>query len=289
MIIVDYSGIALASIIINKTFDEQLIRHMILNSLRMYRTRYKEEYGELVLAVDASNNWRKTAFPQYKASRKKTQKQYDFDWGEAFRILNKIREEIAENFPYTVIRVDGCEADDVIGTLVAMNPDHNNDFNPQKYMIVSSDRDFLQLQKFRNVRQFSPLLKKELSVDNPRVWLQTHIIKGDKGDGVPNILSDDNVFVEGFRQTPITQKKIDNIIEDLEEGELLYAASWYRNYCRNKKLIDLSETPKELRREIINNFMADKPDTRWMRRGKVFPYLVENKCNELIKSAQEFI
>ena len=289
MIIVDYSGIALASIIINKTFDEQLIRHMILNSLRMYRTRYKEEYGELVLAVDASNNWRKTAFPQYKASRKKTQKQSDFDWGEAFRILNKIREEIAENFPYTVIRVDGCEADDVIGTLVAMNPDHNNDFNPQKYMIVSSDRDFLQLQKFRNVRQFSPLLKKELSVDNPRVYLQTHIIKGDKGDGVPNILSDDNVFVEGFRQTPITQKKIDSIIEDLEEGELLYAASWYRNYCRNKKLIDLSETPKELRREIINNFMADKPDTRWMRRGKVFPYLVENKCNELIKSAQEFI
>ena len=289
MIIVDYSGIALASIIINKTFDEQLIRHMILNSLRMYRTRYKEEYGELVLAVDASNNWRKTAFPQYKASRKKTQKESTFDWGEAFRILNKIREEIAENFPYTVVRVDGCEADDVIGTLVTRNPDPNRDYDPEKIMIVSSDRDFLQLQKYKFVRQYSPLLKKELTVDNPRVWLQTHIIKGDKGDGVPNILSDDNVFVEGFRQTPITQKKIDSIIEDLEEGELLYAASWYRNYCRNKKLIDLSETPKELRREIINNFMADKPDTRWMRRGKVFPYLVENKCNELIKSAQEFI
>ena len=289
MIIVDYSGIALASIIINKTFDEQLIRHMILNSLRMYRTRYKDEYGELVLAVDASNNWRKTAFPQYKASRKKTQKESSFDWGEAFRILNKIREEIAENFPYTVVRVDGCEADDVIGTLVTRNPDPNRDYDPEKIMIVSSDRDFLQLQKYKFVRQYSPLLKKELTVDNPRVWLQTHIIRGDKGDGVPNILSDDNVFVEGFRQTPITQKKIDSIIEDLEEGELLYAASWYRNYCRNKKLIDLSETPKELRREIINSFMADKPDTRWMRRGKVFPYLVENKCNELIKSAQEFI
>ena len=289
MIIVDYSGIALASIIINKTFDEQLIRHMILNSLRMYRTRYKEEYGELVLAVDASNNWRKTAFPQYKASRKKSQKESTFDWGEAFRILNKIREEIAENFPYTVVRVDGCEADDVIGTLVTRNPDPNRDYDPEKIMIVSSDRDFLQLQKYKFVRQYSPLLKKELTVDNPRVWLQTHIIKGDKGDGVPNILSDDNVFVEGFRQTPITQKKIDSIIEDLEEGELLYAASWYRNYCRNKKLIDLTETPQELRREIINNFMADKPDTRWTRRGKVFPYLVENKCNELIKSAQEFI
>ena len=289
MIIVDYSGIALASIIINKTFDEQLIRHMILNSLRMYRTRYKEEYGELVLAVDASNNWRKTAFPQYKASRKKTQKESSFDWGEAFRILNEVREEIAENFPYKVIRIDGCEADDIIGTIVTMNPDPNKDYNHEKIMIVSSDRDFLQLQRFKNTRQFSPLLKKELSVDNPRVYLQNHIIRGDKGDGVPNILSEDNVFVEGFRQKPMSQKKVDEIIQDLEEGELLYAASWYRNYCRNKKLIDLTETPEDLKREIINNFMADKPDTRWMRRGKVFPYLVANRCNQLIESVQEFI
>ena len=135
MIIVDYSGIALASIIINKTFDEQMIRHMILNSLRMYRKRYKEEYGEMILAVDASNNWRRKAFPQYKANRKKDRGTSTFDWNEAFRILNKIREEIAENFPYRVVRIDGCEADDVMGTLVTMNPDHNNDFNPQKVMI----------------------------------------------------------------------------------------------------------------------------------------------------------
>ena len=121
------------------------------------------------------------------------------------------------------------------------------------------------------------------------MYLQNHIIRGDKGDGVPNILSEDNVFVEGFRQKPMSQKKVDAIIEDLEEGELLYAASWYRNYCRNKKLIDLTETPDDLKRQIINNFMDDKPDTRWMRRGKVFPYLVKNKCNELIKSVQEFI
>ena len=286
MIIVDYSGIALASIIINKTFDEQLIRHMILNSLRMYRTRYKDEYGELVLAVDASNNWRKTAFPQYKASRKKTQKESTFDWGEAFRILNKIREEIAENFPYTVVRVDGCEADDVIGTLVTRNPDPNRDYDPEKIMIVSSDRDFLQLQKYKFVRQYSPLLKKELRVDNPRVWLQTHIIKGDKGDGVPNILSDDNVFVEGFRQTPMSQKKVDAIIEDVEEGELLYAASWYRNYCRNKKLIDLSETPSELKTQIINSYNEQDP---WPKKGKVFPYFVSKRLNNLIESVQEFI
>ena len=286
MIIVDYSGIALASIIINKSFDEGLIRHMILNSLRMYRTKYKEEFGELVIAVDGANNWRRKAFPQYKASRKKDRDKSSFDWGEAFRILHMVKDEIKENFPYKVIHIDGCEADDVIGSLVTMNPDHNNDYKPQKVMIVSSDRDFLQLQRFKNVRQFSPLLKKELVEKNPRLYLQTHIIKGDKGDGVPNILSDDNTFVEGFRQTPMSKKKIDNIIQDLEEGELLYAASWYRNYCRNKKLIDLTETPEDLRKQIINSFIEQDV---WSNKFKTFNYLVTKRCNNLIDSVQEFI
>ena len=286
MIIVDYSGIALASIIINKTFDEQMIRHMILNSLRMYYKRYKGEYGEMVIAVDAANNWRRKAFPQYKANRKKDRGSSSFDWDEAFRILNLIREEIAENFPYKVIKIDGCEADDVIGTLVTRHPDQNNDFNPEKIMIVSSDRDFVQLQKYKYVKQFSPLLKKEIVESNPRYYLQTHIIRGDKGDGVPNILSNDDTFVEGFRQTPMSKKKVDEIIQDLEEGELLYAASWYRNYCRNKKLIDLSETPSELRNEIINSFMEQ---TTYNKKDKVYPYLVAKRCNQLIESVQEFI
>jgi hypothetical protein len=284
MIIVDYSGIALASIIINKTNDEDMIRHMILNSLRMYHKRYKGVYGEMVLAVDATNNWRKKVFPQYKASRKKNRQESTFDWNEAFRLLTLVREEIAENFPYKVIRVDACEADDVIGALVIKKS--RVEFNPEKIMIVSSDRDFLQLQRFPNVKQFSPLLKKELKEDNARYYLLNHIIRGDKGDGVPNILSNDDTFVEGFRQTPMTQKKVDNIIEDLEEGELLYAASWYRNYLRNEQLISLTETPQDLKNEIINIYEKQDP---WSNKGKVLPYLIAKRCNNLISSVQEFI
>ena len=284
MIIVDYSGIALASIIINKTNDEQMIRHMILNSLRMYHKRYKDEYGEMVLAVDAANNWRRSVFPQYKASRKKNRQESTFDWNEAFRLLNLVREEIAENFPYKVIKVDKCEADDVIGTLVVKKS--TIQFNTEKIMIVSSDRDFLQLQRFPNVKQFSPLLKKELKENNARYYLFNHIIRGDKGDGVPNILSNDDTFVEGFRQTPMSQKKVDGIIEDLEQGELLYAASWYRNYLRNERLIALSETPEELKTEIINTYEKQDP---WPNKGKVLPYLIAKRCNNLIESVQEFI
>ena len=238
----------------------------------------------MVLAVDAANNWRRKAFPQYKANRKKHREESSFDWNEAFRILNLVREEILENMPYKVIKIDGCEADDVIGTLVRMKS--KVEFNPEKIMIVSSDRDFLQLQKYSNVKQFSPLKKEEMIEPNARLFLATHIIRGDKGDGVPNILSDDNVFVEGFRQTPMTKKKVDTIIEDVNEGELLYAASWYRNYCRNKTLIDLSETPVSLKNQIINSY---NEQDHWSKKGKVFPYLVAKRCNNLIESVQEFI
>lgn len=283
MIIVDFSGICLASIIVNKELNEGMIRHMTLNSLRMYNKQFRDDYGQMILACDGANNWRRSYFPQYKANRRTSRDESDFDWNEAFRIMHTIKDEIRENFPYKVIHLEGCEADDVIGTLV----EHTQEFgNYEDVMIVSSDGDFKQLQKYDNVKQYSPMLKKFVVDDNPYLNLQEKILKGDAGDGVPNILSDDNVFVEGLRQTPLSKKKKDAIIEDLSEGELLYAASWYRNYQRNETLIDLTKTPKDLKQNIINSFEEQDP---WSNKGKVFPYLVSKRMNQLIESAQEFI
>ena len=283
MILVDFSGICLATILINKENDERMIRHMTLNSLRMYNQKFKEQYGQMVLACDGPNNWRKKVFPQYKGVRRKSRNESTFDWNEAFRILNDLREEIRDNFPYKVIHMDQCEADDIIGTLVENSQEFGNF---EEIMIVSADGDFKQLQKYSNVRQWSPLTKKLVEDKNPRVNLIDKILSGDTGDGVPNVLSDDNTFIEGLRQTPLSKKKKESIIEDLAEGELLYAASWYRNYCRNETLIDLSKTPEALKESIINNFMEQDP---WSNKGKVFPYLVSKKMNRLIESVTEFI
>jgi hypothetical protein len=153
-------------------------------------------------------------------------------------------------------------------------------------MIISADKDFAQLQRFDNVRQFSPLTKKFIDIPNPRLHLQTHIIRGDAGDGVPNVLSDDNVFVEGLRQTPVTKKKLETIMEDLADGELLYAASWYRNYQRNQTMIDLTYTPKHLKEAILNSFNEQDP---WGNKGKVLPYLINKQCKMLIECVEEFI
>jgi len=282
MIIVDYSGICLATILITKNLDEGMIRHMTLNSLRMYNKKFRDDYGQMILACDGANNWRRSYFPQYKANRRKGRDESTFDWNEAFRIMHKIKDEIRENFPYKVIHLEGCEADDVIATLT----EHTQEFgNYEDVMIVSSDGDFKQLQKYDNVKQYSPMLKKFVVDDNPRLNLLDKILKGDTGDGIPNVLSDDNVFVEGLRQTPLSKKKKDAIIEDLADADLLYAASWYRNYCRNSKLIDLTHTPKDLKQKIINSYNDDPIGDK----TKVFPYLVANRMKQLIESVQEFV
>ena len=283
MILVDFSGICLATILINKENDERMIRHMTLNSLRMYNQKFKENYGQMVLACDGPNNWRKEYFPQYKGVRRKSRQESTFDWNEAIRILNSLREEIRDNFPYKVIHKDQCEADDIIGTLVENSQQFGN-FEP--IMIVSADGDFKQLQKYDNVSQWSPLTKKLVEEGHPRQNLKLKILQGDAGDGVPNVLSDDNSLIEGRRQTPLSKKKKEAILQDLIDGELLYAASWYRNYCRNETLIDLSKTPSSLKQNIINNFMEQDP---WGNKGKVFPYLVSKKMNRLIESVTEFI
>ena len=283
MIIMDYNGIAIGNIMINKENDEDMIRHMILNTIRMYKVKFQKEYGDVVIACDGMNNWRKEVFPQYKANRRKSRETSDFDWNEAFRILHSVREELLENFPYKVIHVDGCEADDIIGTLV----ENTNEFgNHEKVMIISADKDFAQLQKFDNVRQFSPLTKKFIDEDHARLKLQEHIIRGDASDGVPNVLSHDDVFIEGLRQTPVTKKKLTEILDNLGDGHQPYGASWQRNYQRNQRLIDLTFTPQELKSEILNEYKFQDP---WKNRGKVLPYLINKKCKLLIESIEELI
>ena len=283
MILIDYNGIAIGNVVVQRlAADENLIRHMILNSIRMYRQKFHREYGEVVIVADGAGNWRKEAYPQYKANRKKSRDESTIDWNEVFRIINTVRDEIRDNFPYKVMHQYGCEADDVIAQ-IALETQEFGKHEP--VMIVSADKDFIQLQKYDNIKQFSPMTKKFVKHDNPRLYMMEHIFRGDGGDGVPNVLSDDNVFVDGRRQSPVTKKKIDAWIqaEDLQKS---MGDEVYRNYLRNKKLIDLTETPKSIKQEIINTYESQDQSKN---KSKVFNYLIQKRCKLLLESVQEFI
>jgi 5'-3' exonuclease len=246
----------------------------------MYNKKFRKEYGQMVIATDSSN-WRRDAFPQYKFKRRDGRDESTLDWSEIFRIINLVFEEIGDNLPYKTLKIDGCEADDIIGTLV----ENTQEFGQHdEVMIVSADKDFIQLQKYNNVRQFSPMTKKFIQDPNPRRYLFDQILKGDSSDGVPNIFSPDNTFVDGIRQSPMTKKKMDMYFENAENLQGVMETEHYRNYCRNKKMIDLSETPQELKDAIINRYDNQKVT----HKSKVLNYLIKKRCKLLIESVEEF-
>ena len=280
MILIDMNQIAVANLMMNlkmnnsKTIDESMVRHMILNSIRMYRMEHHDEYGEVVLTWDSKHSWRRDYFPEYKASRRKGREESDLNWDDIFGTLNKIRNEIKENFPYKYLEVFGAEADDIIGFLCEENKD-------EKIMIISGDKDFIQLQKYPNVKQWSPITKKDVNGFNPTTYLKEHILRGDTSDGVPNVLSPDNTFIDGLRQRPLSRKKIQSW---LLGGGSDWNDEVKRNFQRNSTLIDLSRTPEELKNQIrleYNN--APHGD-----RSKLLNYFMQNKLKELTENIGEF-
>lgn len=282
MILLDYSQIAISNIIVQKLNDESMIRHMILNSIRMYNKKYRNEYGQMVICADGMNTWRKEFFPYYKASRKKGREESSQDWHEIFRILHLVRDEIKDNLPYKVLHMEGIEADDIIGSLTMRTQEFGNH---EPIMIVSSDKDFIQLQKFSNVKQFSPIQKKMVTDSNPRQYLWNHILRGDSGDGIPNVLSDDDTFIEeGKSQSPLRQQKIDTWIENADNLKDHMDETTYRNFQRNKKLIDLTDIPEHLQQLIINTY----DEQSLAPKMKVLNYLIKKRCNQLIEVVEEF-
>ena len=283
MILIDYNAVAIGNLVVQRlNVEENLIRHMILNSIRMYRQKFQNEYGEVVIVADGAGNWRRDVFPQYKYKRRKNREESSIDWNEAFRTINMVRDEIRDHFPYKVMHMPKCEADDVIAKLALETQEFGKH---EPVMIISADHDFIQLHKYDNIKQYSPMLKKFVKDKNPRLYSMTHIFKGDGGDGVPNVLSDDNVFVDERRQTPVTKKKLDVWLE-AEDLQKVMGDTIYRNYLRNKKMIDLTETPDAIKEEIINSFESQDPKKN---KGKVFPYLVQKRCKRLVECVQEFI
>lgn len=226
--------------------NEKLVRHMVLTSLRMYEKQYSPEYGEIVLAYDSKHYWRKDYFQFYKQNRKKDRERSGHDWGGIFDVLNKIRDEIKEYFPWKVIEVMGAEADDVISTL-CKNKDKG------KVLILSGDKDFIQLQKYPGVHQFNPTTKRYVTSDNPYAFVKEHVIKGDKSDGIPNFLSSDDTFVSGARQKPISQKKL-NVWVDQDPEKFCESQEQYKNYCRNRTLIDFDYVPEEIETKIMEEY-----------------------------------
>ena len=284
MIICDLQQLLYANLMVSYHNDkieitEGLMRHMALNSIRLINNKFRNEYGELVIACDSHEYyWRRNYFPYYKYKRKEIRERQDIEWGMIRETYKKIVSELSENFSYRIINVDGAEADDVIGTLVK---EFKNDMT-MPIIIISRDHDFFQLHDALNVKQWDWQKQTELRCNDPAQYLREHIVKGDSGDGIPNILSPNDSFVIGKRQSPITPKRL-----ALYSGEALpdnTPQDIISNFHRNNILVNLDNIPTNVQTDIIESFksQANKP------KGKILNYFIKYKLKELTNHLSDF-
>lgn len=289
MILLDYSQVCVAAILafshdIKKGSDNEkkdLIRHVALNSIKSYKKKYGKEFGQMVIACDGRNYWRKEYFANYKGLRKKAREESDLDWKLIFDTLSEIREDLKSYFKYKVIHVDRCEADDVIAVLAESTQEFGK-FEP--VMIVSSDKDFKQLHTYDNVKQFSPMLKKQVVVNKKELkeWLIEHVVKGDAGDGIPNIMSKDDVFMLGERQKSVSSKRLE---EFYKLGfDACRTDEERRNWQRNQRLVDFSYIPNDVKESIMEAFEVEPKGTK----NDIMNYLIKNRCRNLLNEIEEF-
>ena len=278
MILVDLSQLLVASTFVSMKkgeteVDIKRLRHLLLNSLSKYRRQYVNEFGELVICCDGSLSWRKDVFPNYKMGRRTDREESPLDWNQIFGCFEQLKKELRETFPYKVLQINRAEADDIIGTLVM-----ERKFSSPKTMIISSDKDFIQLQRYHDVFQYSPVAKKLLNGVDPEEYLREHILRGDKSDGIPNVLSDDDCIVSGIRQVPMTKKLIKSWkhIPMPEEHK--------ERFERNTTLVDLRYTPYDLQKEILEQFDVKELGSR----DKIPAYLAEHGLETLTKKIGDF-
>lgn len=289
MILIDYNQVCLAAILsfqgdLKKGTDAEkvnLIRHVAISSIKSYKNKYGKEHGEVIIACDGRKYWRKDFFQYYKGQRKKAREESDLDWKLIFDTLGQIRDDIKENFPYKVIHLDRCEADDVIAVL-AENTQEFGKYEP--VMIVSSDKDFKQLQQYDNIKQYSPYVKKQITVNKKELkeWMIEHIVKGDSGDGIPNILSSDTVLMEGVRQSTVSSKRLN---EFFEKGfDACRTDEERRNWHRNETLVNFKHIPQEVKDMILAE-LEHKPKGD---KNSIMNYLIKHKCRLLLDNIEDF-
>lgn len=257
--------------------SEDLIRHMCVNTIRSNVKQFKSKYPNVILCCDNKKYWRKEYFPFYKSQRKHDRESSGLDWSMIFDVLNRLRDEMKVYFPYKVLDVEGAEADDVIAVLTARLAPSTN------VLILSSDKDFGQLQKYPNVTQYSPILKKFIKIDDPKVFIREHILRGDRGDGIPNFLSADNTFAAGERQKVLNSKKLQEWVT--QDAETFCTSDvMLRGYKRNQMLVDFDYIPDDIRTKIVDSF----DNTKVASKEKMLNYFIEKGLKTMIESIGDF-
>jgi hypothetical protein len=289
MIIVDYSTVSIGNYVSQKLPpDIDLLRHTILSSLKSYNLKFRDKYGQMVIACDSSS-WRRQYFENYKAKRREAREDDSaaMDWKRAYECFNIIRDELEQILPWPVVKVSGAESDDIIAVLTQRAQEFGTG---EPVVVIASDSDYKQLLKFQGVKVWSPITKKFVDEPNPDLWLFEATIKGQQKDGIPSIYSPDDHFLtreKGQRQPTVSAKKLNDLYEAHKRGSLkdTLTERERRNFDRNQTLMSFDKIPDNIRESIIQAYISAPRNSP----TGVMNYLIKNRCKVLLDSLNDFI
>mgnify|MGYP003134211962 FL=1 len=274
MILVDANQIAISHLMVRQKIEDGIniesIRRSIIRVLARIQKQFGPEYGKMILCYDDKAYWRTEVFPFYKKNRKQERETSKYDWDLVFSVLNKIRDEIRRNLPYYVLQIHGAEADDIIAVL-----SRNNLVEQEPTLILSADKDFIQLHRYSYVKQYDPIRNRWIENEDPIQYLQEHIIRGDRSDGIPNILTCDDAIVNGKAQKKMSKEKI-SALASMDPSDFTNYIR-LRNWKRNSELIDFSKIPKLLSDNILMFYNKYRPKTMNIQ------YFIDNNIQDLIE------
>jgi hypothetical protein len=256
------------------SLDEKigLAFHIMFNSIKKANNMFS---GDHVVFCLEGRSWRKDVYEPYKKNRKvvldkrsPVEQEEDTYWWEAY---NDFLDFLKEQTNSSAIRSSVAEADDVIALWIEAHKD-------SKYVIVSTDSDFYQLinptvslyngmtNQIVTANGFydekdNPVIDKKTNqpktAPEPEWLLFEKCIRGD---------SSDNVFT-AFPK--VRKTKIKEAFDDRHNQGFVWnnfmLSKWVDHngndmvvkdcYERNKQLVDLSQQPDEVKKDIFTQII----------------------------------
>ena len=218
----------------------------------------QSNFVDTIIAKDSKlvKSFRYSLYPEYKLTRKLNRaKRGQYKIGPVFdELYANVFPSIFGDHAVQLV-VDGAEGDDVIAS-IARSQRIAEDY--EKIILISSDRDFVQLQIDRPVSQYDakgemvlPKLKhgNEVVDLTPQQALMIKIISGDSSDNIKPI----KPKIGEIRAYKYITEKTDEFKKMLrEEPEVA------QHLILNSKLIDFKNIPVELSQKVVDEYYSKR-------------------------------
>jgi hypothetical protein len=235
-----------------------MCHHSALMSMQYLYNKYKPDE---IVAIFDSHSWRKDytkygaiTHKPYKGNRRKDLTQKEKEQFEVFDgHIEEFYEYLRDYSALIVLKRNMLECDDIMAGFV-------DKYTDDKHIIISSDKDFIQLLNHPNVALIEPEHEKARSLADwnfdSEFFMFEKCLRGDAGDNVqssyPRLQKKkiDAAYGDAFLTQNIMEHEFDVEVFDADGNLKKHHYKTSELYVENEILMDLRKQPDEIKKMI---------------------------------------